>query len=77
MSTITRRGQIGGAFLDVFTEEPLPSENPFWRHPKVIVTPHMAGELLPRTATKSVAAAIRRHQGGEIITHVYDHAKGY
>ncbi len=70
-------GQIGGAFLDVFTEEPLSSENPFWRHPKVIVTPHMAGELLPRAAAKSVAAAIRRHQGGEHITHVYDHAKGY
>lgn len=70
-------GQIGGAFLDVFTEEPLPGEHPYWRHPKVIVTPHTAGELLPRTAAKSVAVDIRRYQGGDILTHVYDQARGY
>ena len=70
-------GQIGGALLDVFAEEPLPSKHPYWRHPRVIVTPHSAGELLPRTAAKSVAADIGRHQAGETLTHVYDQMRGY
>jgi glyoxylate/hydroxypyruvate reductase len=35
-------GQLAGATLDVFREEPLPPEHPFWRHPKILVTPHVA-----------------------------------
>lgn len=37
-----RSGRLGGAFLDVFTEEPLPPESPFWDLPNVIVSPHSA-----------------------------------
>jgi glyoxylate/hydroxypyruvate reductase A len=70
-------GHIRGAFLDVFAKEPLPAEHPFWRHPRVVVTPHMGGELLPRTAAASVVANIRRHRAGEPLTHVYDRGRGY
>lgn len=70
-------GHIRGAFLDVFAKEPLPPDHPFWRHPRVVVTPHMGGELLPRTAAASVVANIRRHQAGEPLTHVYDRGRGY
>jgi glyoxylate/hydroxypyruvate reductase A len=70
-------GQIGGAFLDVFAKEPLPSDHPYWRHSKVIMTPHMAGELLPRTAAKAVVAGIRRHMAGGGLSHVYDLSRGY
>lgn len=70
-------GHIGGAFLDVFNGEPLPKGHPYWRHPKVVVTPHMAGELLPPTAAKAVVANIRRHLAGEKLLHVYERARGY
>lgn len=36
-------GQMGGAALDVFSEEPLPAESLLWNHPKIIITPHLAG----------------------------------
>lgn len=36
-------GSIAGAGMDVFATEPLPQDNPIWRHPKIIVTPHIGG----------------------------------
>jgi phosphoglycerate dehydrogenase-like enzyme len=39
-----RGGVIAGAALDVFAEEPLPAENPLWRMPNVLVSPHRAGD---------------------------------
>ena len=70
-------GQIAGAFLDVFAQEPLPEGHAFWRHPKIVVTPHMAGELLPRTAVRSIAQGIADHRAGRPLAHVYDNARGY
>jgi len=69
--------QIAGAFLDVFAQEPLPADHPFWHHPKIVVTPHMAGELLPQTAVLSIAQGIRDHQAGRPLSHVYDSVRGY
>ena len=39
---------IGGAILDVFHEEPLPKDHPFWTHPKIIITPHMSALSRPQ-----------------------------
>lgn len=71
------RGQIAHATLDVFREEPLPSEHPFWAHEKVTVTPHIASVTRPSTAARVVAENIRRGEAGEPFLHLVDRARGY
>lgn len=39
------QGKIQGAGLDVFEEEPLPADHPLWLHEKVVMTPHIAGQV--------------------------------
>jgi glyoxylate/hydroxypyruvate reductase A len=70
-------GQIAGAALDVFAEEPLAPDHPFWHHPAVTVTPHVAGTARPRTAAPVIAEAIRRIEAGEPPPHVVDRVRGY
>ncbi|MBT5081899.1 MAG: glyoxylate/hydroxypyruvate reductase A [Rhodospirillaceae bacterium] len=70
-------GQLGGIFLDVFNAEPLPAEHPYWQHNKVWMTPHIAGELMPRSCAKSVVANIRRIEAGEPVPHLLDKSEGY
>ncbi len=70
-------GHIAGATLDVFAEEPLPTTHPFWRHPAVTVTPHIASLTNPDTAAAHIVANIRRHQRGEPLTDVVDWERGY
>ena len=70
-------GHIAGAALDVFHHEPLPAAHAFWTHPKVLVTPHIAGETNPRTAAESVAENIRRMDAGQPLIHTIDRAAGY
>lgn len=70
-------GQISGAALDVFETEPLPAGHPFWHHPKVHVTPHIAGLTNPRTAAAQVAENIRRVRTGQPPFNLVDPAKGY
>ena len=58
-------GHIGGALLDVFDREPLPPEHPFWRHPRVFVTPHVAAQAVAELAVSQVIDNIRRIESGE------------
>ncbi|MDH3661446.1 MAG: glyoxylate/hydroxypyruvate reductase A [Alphaproteobacteria bacterium] len=71
------RGQIGSATLDVFTTEPLPSSSPFWDHPKVLVTPHVASLIDPLTGGKAIAANIRKFLAGDCVPDLVDHEQGY
>lgn len=70
-------GQIGAATLDVFHREPLPPEHPFWRHPRVIVTPHAAAMTMPKTATRAVVENIRRLEQGLAPHNLVDLSRGY
>jgi glyoxylate/hydroxypyruvate reductase A len=71
------RGQIGHATLDVFRQEPLPADHPFWAHPNITVTPHIASETRPTTAAEVIAENVRRGEAGEPLLHLVDRARGY
>jgi glyoxylate/hydroxypyruvate reductase A len=60
-------GQIGGATLDVFHKEPLPSDHPFWDHPDILITPHVASLIDPAAGGQRIAANIRKFVAGEPI----------
>ncbi|HYH20220.1 MAG TPA: glyoxylate/hydroxypyruvate reductase A [Azospirillum sp.] len=70
-------GHLAGASLDVFAEEPLPPGHPFWSHPKIHVTPHVAGITHPSQTADHVAESIRRHRAGLPLTSVVDRTRGY
>ncbi len=70
-------GQIAEAALDVFHDEPLPANHPYWIHPRVTVTPHIAAISVPDTAIKSVADNIRRMEAGRPPLNVVDFNRGY
>lgn len=70
-------GRIRHATLDVFREEPLPPEHPFWRHPGITVTPHIAAITRPATAAEAIVAQIGRDLDGLALQHVVDPARGY
>lgn len=71
------RGQVGHATLDVFRIEPLPPEHPFWHHPNVTVTPHIAAETRPETSAQVIAENIRRGEASEPLLHLVDRQAGY
>lgn len=71
------RGQVGHATLDVFRTEPLPPEHPYWAHPNVTVTPHIAAESRAETASEVIAENIRRGEAGEPFLYLVDRSRGY
>ncbi len=70
-------GQVSRAILDVFNEEPLPTDHPYWIHPNVTITPHVAAETDPNTAAIVVAANVRAWRAGGPITGLVDRARAY
>lgn len=71
------RGHLAGAFLDVTEQEPLPPESALWSHPRVRITPHIAGLTNPQTAADPIAENIRRLRSGEPLLDLVDQARGY
>ncbi|WP_118135323.1 glyoxylate/hydroxypyruvate reductase A [Oceanicella sp. SM1341] len=70
-------GALGHATLDVFRQEPLPPEHPFWAAKGVTVTPHIASATRPETAAHVVAENMRRAEAGEPLLHLVDRSAGY
>ena len=60
-------GHLAGAALDVFNTEPLPTDHRYWTHPKVQVTPHIAGATNPRTASPGIIENIKRLRSGKRV----------
>ncbi len=70
-------GTLGAASLDVFADEPLPADSPFWTHPKIVLTPHNAADTDPDEISKYVARQIERLEAGGALENVVDPARGY
>jgi len=70
-------GTLGAASLDVFAEEPLPPQSPFWTNPKVVLTPHNAADTDPDAISRYVASQIERFEAGGALENVVDRGRGY
>jgi glyoxylate/hydroxypyruvate reductase A len=70
-------GRIAHAYLDVFETEPLPADHPYWTHPAVSVTPHVAALTEPRTALAKVVANVERVRRGERPEALVDASASY
>lgn len=70
-------GPLEHATLDVFRQEPLPADHPFWAHPRITVTPHIAAATRPETAAEVIAENVRRSEAGLPLLHLVDRTAGY
>ena len=70
-------GTLGGASLDVYATEPLPTDSRFWTHPKVVLTPHNAADTDPDAISQYVARQIERFEAGAALENVVDRKRGY
>ncbi|MFP3563940.1 2-hydroxyacid dehydrogenase [Paraburkholderia sp. SIMBA_030] len=70
-------GQIAAATLDVFRDEPLPPDHPFWREPRMTITPHISALTLREESVAQVAQKINALLRGETVGGVVDIDRGY
>ena len=71
------QGQLAGATLDVFRTEPLPPAHPFWKHPKITVTPHTSARTLRLESIAQIAAKIGALEKGLEVAGVVNPSQGY
>lgn len=70
-------GQLSGALLDVFCTEPLPESHPFWDHPDILITPHVAAQSLEEDSVNQIVGSIEMIERGELPPGVVDRQRGY
>jgi glyoxylate/hydroxypyruvate reductase len=71
------QGVLSAAVLDVAEHEPLPAGHPFWSHPRILLTPHIASMTTPEAAVEFVLETIGRHRRGEALPGRVDLERGY
>ena len=75
--TLIRSGHIAGATLDVFRNEPLPQQHPFWQEPRITITPHISAATLRRESVAQIAAKMRRLHAGDSVAGIVNRSQGY
>ncbi len=70
-------GHLAGATLDVFRTEPLPTEHPFWKHPRITVTPHTSARTLRSESIAQIAGKLAALRRGELVAGIVDRGQGY
>lgn len=70
-------GHLGGASLDVFADEPPSPDHPFWRHPKIRMTPHVAAITHPSRSAEQVADAVLAFRAGKALPNLVNRKRGY
>lgn len=70
-------GHLSAAMVDVTEPEPLPADHPFWTHPDIVLTPHIASITQPESAAQAVIANLRRHFAGQDPVGLVDRRRGY
>jgi glyoxylate/hydroxypyruvate reductase A len=74
---LLREGQLSGACLDVFEQEPLPEDHPFWSEPRILITPHIASLTEPASVAGQVLDNYRNIINGKSPMHTVSKSKGY
>lgn len=74
---LLEEGLLAGATLDVYRDEPLPADHPFWGHPKIVMTPHIAARTLRQDSLAQIAEKITAFERGEAIAGIVERARGY
>ncbi|NOU50621.1 glyoxylate/hydroxypyruvate reductase A [Pseudoalteromonas sp. JBTF-M23] len=69
--------ELAAASLDVFAQEPLDSEHPFWLHPSITITPHCAALTSITTASEQIAENYLSLLNSEVLANTVDRSKGY
>ncbi len=70
-------GQLSAAVIDVTTPEPLPAGHPFWQHPGIWLTPHIASQTQPESAVQALLDNLRRFERGETMNGLVNRERGY
>jgi glyoxylate/hydroxypyruvate reductase A len=74
---LIQSGHIAGATLDVFRNEPLPSQHPFWLEPRITITPHISALTTRPDAVRQIAEKIAALEQGQPVDDVVDRNRGY
>jgi glyoxylate/hydroxypyruvate reductase A len=75
--TLIRAGHIAGATLDVFRNEPLPAQHPFWEEPRITITPHISAVTIRGEAVQQIAEKIAAFEAGNPVDDIVDRNLGY
>jgi glyoxylate/hydroxypyruvate reductase A len=75
--TLLNQQHLRFVLLDVFAEEPLPAQHPFWNHPSVLITPHIAADTIPEESVKQITENIQILASGLPVPGMVDKQRGY